>query len=147
MTIQLSSPRQSAPQCSQRNNKDAKSNKSYDKKNDCKRNHSKKKSNEAMHNDQSSSSSAGNSYGRSQSCSRSPLHSHSCSRSCSCSSSRSYNNHHVDQDNHKPSAAPKHGYLYSPKSDDSRCIHHLDKSDTVFATLSAPKAKKKRTQK
>jgi hypothetical protein len=62
--------------CPQRNGKDSKSLKSYDKKDDCKRNHSKKTSNEAMHNDQSSLSSLGNfSRRRSRSCSRSPLHS------------------------------------------------------------------------
>jgi hypothetical protein len=44
--------------CPQHNNKDARSNKSYDKKDDHKRYHFKKKSDEAMHNDQSSS--AGN---------------------------------------------------------------------------------------
>jgi hypothetical protein len=79
----------------QRDDKDSKSSKSYDKKDDCKRNYSKKKSNEAMHNDQSSKSSAGNSSGkRSQSCSRSSLP--SWSWSCSCSSSQSYDNHHVN---------------------------------------------------
>ncbi len=128
------------------------SNKSYNRKDDCKHDHFKKKSDEAMHNDQSSSAS-NSSKRRSQSCSRSPSCSCSCSWSCSHSSSRSYSNHHVDQYNHKPSAAPKqgyspkHGYLYSSKSDNSRHIHHPDKSDTVFATFSAPKAKKKRTQK
>jgi hypothetical protein len=50
--------------CPQRDNKDVRSNKSYDKKNDCKRNHFKKKSDKAMHNDQSSLSSAGNSSRR-----------------------------------------------------------------------------------
>jgi hypothetical protein len=126
------------------------SNKSYDKKDDCKRNHFKKKSDEAMHNDQSSS--AGNlskrrsrSYSRSSSC--------SCSWSCSCSSSRSYSNHRVDQDNHKPSAAPKqeysskHGYSYSSESDNGGRIHYPEKIDTVFAIFSAPRAKKKHTQK
>jgi hypothetical protein len=138
--------------CPPRNDKDMRSNKSYDKKNDCKRNHFKKKSDEAMHNDQSSR--AGNlSERRSQSCSRSPLHARSCSWSCSCSSSRSYSNHHVDQDDRKPSAAPKQGYspkyryLYSSESDNGGRIHCQDKSNTVFATFSAPKAKKKRTQK
>ncbi len=62
--------------CPQRNDKDMRSNKSYDKKDDYKRDHFKKKSDEAMHNDQSSS--AGNlSKRRSQYRSRSP------SRSCS----------------------------------------------------------------
>jgi hypothetical protein len=66
---------------------------------------------------------------------------------------RSYNNHHVAQDDRKPSAAPKHGYspkhgyLYSSKSDDGGNIHRPDKSDTVFAIFLALKAKKKRTQK
>ncbi len=73
--------------------------------------------------------------------SRFPLHSHS--RSRSCPSSRSYNNHHVAQDNRKPSALAKCGYSYSSKSDDSRCSHHPDKSNTVFATISAPRMKKK----
>jgi hypothetical protein len=37
--------------------------------------------------------------------------------------------------------------LYSSESDDSRRIHRPDKSDTVFATFSAPTVKKsKRTQ-
>jgi hypothetical protein len=95
--------------CPQCNDKDMRSNKSYDKKDDCKCDHFKKKSDEAMHNDQSSSD--GNlSERRSWSCSRSPLQSCSCFRSCSCSISRSYINHHVDQDNRKPSAAPKQGY-------------------------------------
>jgi hypothetical protein len=94
--------RHDCPRC---DNKDVRSNKSYDKKDDRSCDHFKKKSNEAMHNDQSSLSSAGNSSRRwSQSCSRSPLRSQSWS--CSRSSSRSYNNHHVDQDNSKPSAAP-----------------------------------------
>ncbi len=74
--------------CSQCNDKDAKSNKSYNKKDDSKRDFSKKKSNKAMHNDQSLLSSAGNLSRRSQSCSRPPLR--SCSWSFSCSSSRSY---------------------------------------------------------
>jgi hypothetical protein len=66
---------------------------------------------------------------------------------------RSYSNHHVDQDDRKPSAAPKqgysskHGYSYSSESDNGGRIHRPDKSDTVFATFSAPKAKKKHTQK
>jgi hypothetical protein len=37
--------------------------------------------------------------------------------------------------------------LYSSKSDNGGCIHRPDKSKSVFATFSAPKAKKKRTQK
>jgi hypothetical protein len=99
------------------NNKDAKSNKSYDKKDDCKRNYSKKKSNKTMHTDQSSSLSASNLSGRrSQCCSKSPLR--SCSWSCSCSSSRSYNNHHVNQDDCKLSAAPNGGYLYPEDDND-----------------------------
>jgi hypothetical protein len=64
--------------CPQHDDKDSKSSKSYDKKDDCKHNYSKKKSNGAMHNDQSSKLSAGNLSGkRSQSCSRSSLHSQS----------------------------------------------------------------------
>ncbi len=120
--------------------------------NNRRRNQFKNKSDKAMHNDQSSS--AGNlSARRSRSRSRSPSRSCFCSWSCSCSSNRSYSNHHVDQDDRKPSAAPKQGYspkrgyLYSSESDDGGCIHCPDKSDTVFATFSAPKAKKKRTQK
>ncbi len=71
---------------------------------------------------------------------------------CSHSSSRSYNNHHVDQNNRKPSADPKHGYSlkhghsYSKDNNDGH-YDPPDKSDTVFATFSAPKAKKKHTQK
>ncbi len=100
-----------------------------------------------MHNDQSSLSSTGNLSGRrSCSCLRSPLH--FCSWSCSHSSSRSSDNHHVAQDDCKLSAPPKRGYSYSSKSDDGRRIHCPDKSDTIFATFSAPTAKKsKRTQK
>jgi hypothetical protein len=45
--------------CGQCNDKDKRNNKSYNKKDDCKRNHFKKKSDKAMHNDQSSLSSAG----------------------------------------------------------------------------------------
>ncbi len=133
--------------CPWRDNKDSKSTKSYDKKDDHKRNHSKKKSNEAMHNDQSSSLSMGNLSGRrSQSCSRSPLRSHSWF--CSCLSSRSYNNHHVNQDDCKLTAPLKRRYLYSSKSDNSGRTHCPDKSDTVFVTFSTPIAKKgKRTQK
>jgi hypothetical protein len=62
-------------------------------------------------------------------------------------------NHHDDQDDRKPSAAPKqgysskHGYSYSSESDDGGRIHCPDKSNTVFATFSAPKTKKKHTQK
>jgi hypothetical protein len=139
--------------CPWRSNKDMRSNKSYKKKDDLKSNHFKKKSDEAMHNDKSSSASDLFER-RNQSQSRSPLRSCSCSWSCSCSSSRSYSNHHVDQDDHKPSSAPKqgysskHGYSYSTESDNGGRIHCPDKSDTVFATFSAPnKAKKKRTQK
>jgi hypothetical protein len=63
-------------------------------------------------------------------------------------SSRSYNNHHVAQDDRKPSTLPKRGYLYSSKSDDGGGIHRPDKSNTVFATFSTPMAKKnKHTQK
>jgi hypothetical protein len=138
--------------CPQCDNKGMRSNKSYNKKDDCKHDHFKKKSDKAMHNDQSSST-GNSSKRRSQSHSRSPSFSCSCSWSWSCSSSRSYSNHHVDQDNRKPRAAPKqgyspkHGYLYSSESDDGGHIHRPDKSDTVFATFSAPNAKKKRTQK
>jgi hypothetical protein len=46
--------------CGRRNDKDARNNKSYNKKDDCKRDHFKKKSDKIMHNDQSSLSSAGN---------------------------------------------------------------------------------------
>jgi hypothetical protein len=132
--------------CPRRDDKDSKSSKSYDKKDDHKRNYSKKKSNKAMHNDQSSKLSAGNlSRKRNWSCSRSFLRSQSWSRSCS--SSQSYNNHHVDQDDRRSNLPFKHGYLYSSESDNGKHIHHPDKTDTVFATFSAPKAKKKRTQK
>ncbi len=125
--------------CGQCNDKDRKSNTSYNKKDDCKCNYSKKKSNEAMHNDQSSLSSAGNLSGRrSQSRSRSP--SHSCSWSRSCSSCRSNDSHHVNQDDHKPSAAPKRRYSYSKDNDDGH-YYRPDKSNTVFATFSTPKAK------
>ncbi len=42
----------------------------------------------------------------------------------------------------------KRGYSCSSKSDDGRCIHCPDKSNTVFATFSAQVAKKrKRPQK
>ncbi len=115
-------------------------------KDDRKCNYSKKKSNKAMRNDQSSKSSAGNMSGkRSWSCSRSSLRSQSWS--CSHSSSWSYDNHHVEQDDCKPSAAPKRRYSYSSESDNGECIHCPDKSNTVFATFSTPKAKKKCTQK
>jgi hypothetical protein len=42
--------------------------------------------------------------------------------------------------------SPKHGYLYSEDNNDGH-YHHPDKSNTVFATFSTLKAKKKRTQK
>ncbi len=120
------------------NDKDARNSKSYNKKDDCKRNHFKKMSDEAMHNDQSSSLGAGNSSGkRSQSWSPS----RSCSCFCSCSSSRSYKNHHVKQHDCKPSAAPKHGCSYSKDNDDKH-YHCPDKSNSIFATFSAPKAKR-----
>jgi hypothetical protein len=90
--------------------KDARNSKSYNKKDYCKHNHFKKKSDEAMHNDQSSSLSAGSLPGK-RSRSWSPSRSRSCS--CSRSSSISYKNHHVEQHDHKPSAAPKHGCSYS----------------------------------
>jgi hypothetical protein len=64
-----------------------------------------------------------------------------CAWSQSCSSSQSYNNYHVNQDDCKPSAAPLHGYLYSTDKDDGHC-HRPDKNNSVFATFSAPKAKK-----
>jgi hypothetical protein len=102
-------------------NKDSKSSKSYKKKDDHKRDHFKKNL-------------------------RSPLCSRSWSRSCS--SSRSYDNHHVAQDDRKLSTLPKRGYSYSSKSDDDRRIHRPDKNDTIFATFSTPTAKKsKPTQK
>ncbi len=50
-------------------------------------------------------------------------------------------NHHVKQHDHKPSAAPKRGCLYS-KDDDGGHYHHPDKSDSIFTTFSAPKAKR-----
>jgi hypothetical protein len=54
----------------------------------------------------------------------------------------------VAQDDRRPSALPKRGYLYSSNSDDRRRIHPPDKSNTVFATFSTPITKKgKRTQK
>jgi hypothetical protein len=43
--------------------------------------------------------------------------------------------------NRKPSVLPKRGYLYSSKDDGGR-IHCPDKSDTVFATFSALRAKR-----
>jgi hypothetical protein len=102
------------------------------------------KSNKAMHNDQFSLSSTGNLLGkRIPSCSRSSLRSQTWS--CSCSSSWSYNNHNVNQDDCKPSAAPMRGYLYSEDNNDGH-YHCMDKNNSVFATFSAPKAKKKRTQ-
>ncbi len=131
--------------CSQRDDKNARSNKSYDKKDDCKSDYSKKKSTKVMHNDQSSLLSAGNLSGkRSWSRSRSSLR--SWSWFCSCSSSRSYDKHHVNQDDCKPTAAPMHKYLYS-KDDDDGHYHHLDKNNSVFAPFSTLKAKKKCTQK
>ncbi len=50
-------------------------------------------------------------------------------------------NHHVKQHDRKPSAAPKRGCSYYEDNDD-RHYHRPDKSDSVFATLSAPKAKR-----
>jgi hypothetical protein len=117
--------------CPRRDDKDSKSTKSYDKVDDCKRDHSKKKSGKAMHNDQSSSLSMGNLSRRSSSsCSRSPLR--SCSWSFSRSSSRSYDNHHVAQDDCRPTAPLKRGYLYSSESDHGGHIHRPDKSNTLF---------------
>jgi hypothetical protein len=130
--------------CGWRDDKDMRNSKSYNKKDERKRNHFKKKSDKAMHNDQSSLSSAG-SLSRKRGWSWSPSRSWSCS--CSRLSSRSYENHHVEQHDQKPSAAPKHGRSYSKDDDDG---HYLrpDKSDSVFATFSAPKAKRgNRTQK
>ncbi len=126
--------------CPRHNSKDSKSSNFYKKKDDCRRNHFTKKSNKAMHNDQSSLSSTGSSSRkRSRFCSRSPLR--FCPWSRSQSSSRSYENHHVDNDDCRPSGLPKHRYLDSSKSDDGRRIHHPDKSNTVFATFAAPTAK------
>ena len=67
--------------------------------------------------------------------------------SCSCSSIRSYDSHHVDQDDRRSNPPFKRRHSYSSKSDNDGGIHRLDKSITVCATFSAPKAKKKRTQK
>jgi hypothetical protein len=122
----------------QRDNKDARNSKSCNKKDDHKRDHFKKKSDKAMHNDQSSLLSVGSSSGK-RGQSQSPLRSWSCS--CSRSSSRSYENHHVEQHDQKPSAAPKRRRLYS-KDDDGGHYHHPDKSNSLFATFSAPKAKR-----
>ncbi len=124
--------------CGQRDNKDARNSKSYNKKDDRKHDHFKKTSKEAMHNDQTSSSSTGSLSGK-RSWSQSP--SLSCSCSCSCLSSRSYKNHHAKQHDCKPSAAPKRGCLYSNDNYDAH-YHCPDKSDSVFATFSAPKAKR-----
>jgi hypothetical protein len=54
--------------------------------------------------------------------------------------------HHFDQDDRKLSTAPMRGYLYSEDNDDGH-YHHPDQRNTVFATFSAPKEKKKLTQK
>ncbi len=136
--------------CGQRDNKDTRNSKSYNKKDDCKCDHFKKKSDEAMHNDQSSLSSTGNlSAKRSRSCSssRSCSRSRSCYHSCSCSSSRSYECHHVKQHDRKLSAAPKRRCSYSEDDDDGH-YYGPDKSNSIFATFSAPKAKRNnRTQK
>jgi hypothetical protein len=124
-------------------NKDWKCSKSYKKKNDYKRDHFNKKSNEAMHNNQSSLSSMGNSSRKGVALAQDllpPLR--SCSWSCSHSSSRSYDNHHVDNDDCKPSAAPKRGYLYSSKCDDGGRIHWPDKSNAVIATFFTPMTKR-----
>ncbi len=125
----------------QLNDKDSKSTKSYAQKDDCRHNHSKKKRNKAMHYDQYSLLSVGNSSGRRNcSCSRYP--SCSCSWSCSFLSNRSYNNHHVAQDDCRLTVPLKCGYLYSSKSDNGGCFHHPDMSNTVFATFFTPIAKK-----
>ncbi len=71
------------------------------------------------------------------------FHSHSPSRSRS--SSRSYDNHHVDQDYCKPSVAPKHRYLYSEDNDGGH-YHHPDKNNTILPP-SLLWRQKKRTQK
>ncbi len=61
---------------------------------------------------------------------------------------QNYNNHHVNQDDHRSNLPFKRGYLYSSEIDNGRCIHpRPDKSDNVFANFSTPKAKKKCTQK
>jgi hypothetical protein len=116
----------------------------YKKKDDCKQNHFKKKGDKAMHNDQPSSSSTDTlslSGKRSHSCSRSP----SCSCSCSClsliSSRRSYTSHHVSYDDRISSGPPKRKYLYSSEDDDDGCLHHPNKSNTVFTTFATPKVK------
>jgi hypothetical protein len=44
----------------------------------------------------------------------------------------------VADDDHKLSALPKRGYLYSLESDDNRPLHCPDKSNTIFATFFAP---------
>jgi hypothetical protein len=122
----------------QRDDKDLRNSKSYNKKDDHKPNHFKKKSDEAMHNDQSSLSRAGSLSGK-RGRSWSPLRSRSCSHSCS--SSRSYESQNVEQHDQKPSAVPKRGRLYS-KDNDNGHYHRPDKSDSLFATFSAPKAKR-----
>jgi hypothetical protein len=54
----------------------------------------------------------------------------------------------VDQDYHRPNPPLKCGYSYSSMSDDGGCINCPVKSDTIFATFSAPSAKRgKHTQK
>ncbi len=45
-------------------------------------------------------------------------------------------------DDRKLSVLAKRGYSYSSESDDGARFHHPDKSNTVFATVSAPMAKK-----
>ena len=47
----------------------------------------------------------------------------------------------------KQGYSSKHEYSYSSESNNGGRIHHLDKSNTVFATFFTLKAKKKCTQK
>jgi hypothetical protein len=55
---------------------------------------------------------------------------------------------YVNQDDRRPNSPLKRGYSYSSESDDGGHIHCPDKNNTVFATFSAPSAKRgKRTQK
>ncbi len=126
--------------CGQRNDKDARNSKSYNKKDDCKCNHFKKKSNEAIHNDQSSSSSTGKFAQKKESTSISFVLSLSFSLLLKQQKLQK-SSHHVKQHDHKPGAAPKRGCLYSV-DDDDRHYHCPDKSDSVYATFFALKAKR-----
>jgi hypothetical protein len=45
----------------------------------------------------------------------------------------------------KTKHSPMHGYLYAKDNNDGH-YHRPDKSNTIFATFSAPKVKKKGTQ-